>query len=109
MAKFKVGQPVWQIPHCRQSGWEAATVVGIYQIWGVSCVHCGKVTRGDTIYAMHFESGELPPSHWLGQWPHWAAVEQSLRPRDPDQFKAADEDFSLPLESFSLIKEVRHE
>jgi len=90
--KFKIGQPVWLIPHCSGTLWKPSVVIGVYSEWDrTRCCVCNSIILHGTIYQI--EGNGTPP----GGYQHWAAAESFLRPRDPDQFEPAEEGFELKI------------
>jgi hypothetical protein len=96
--KFKIGDPVWSVGHCTKK-WNAAVIVGFYGT-ELKCSICGSERTESVVYAVDNCDGSPGP----GDWPHWASGESRTFPRDPDQFKAAEEDFVLRLNDKAPIK-----
>lgn len=85
MDKFKVGQLVWSLSHCKGL-WSAATITCAREPSYARCIHCGHESAGNR-YEVTFDDDKVAPSGI------WLKDESQLRPRDPDQFKAADDYF----------------
>jgi hypothetical protein len=97
--KFSVGQPVWTIGHC-SGKWYPATVISAPRLVQSTCLGCRTHEVG-LQYQVEMESGELAPAG------RWSSPEGLLRPRDPAQFKAADEDFVLILKAPQRYESIK--